>query len=137
MKSKLFIPLFSFLILTTVFTPCFAVVELSIQNKLQLDSTPVDIAVSLNDKWVLVLNNQGEVLVFSRDGVLKEKIRVGKQFDQIKVGPRDDLIYLSSRQNKTIEIVALDFIQNINIAGSPYKGPVDAPVVVVEFSDYQ
>jgi hypothetical protein len=137
MKSKLFILLFSFLILTTVFTPCFAVVELSIQNKLQLDSTPVDIAVPLNDKWVLVLNNQGEVLVFSRDGVLKEKIRVGKQFDQIKVGPRDDLIYLSSRQNKTIEIVALDFIQNINIAGSPYKGPVDAPVVVVEFSDYQ
>ena len=84
-----------------------------------------------------VLNDRGEVLVFSSDGSLKEKIPVGKHIDQIKVGPRADLLYLTSRKKKTVEIVELDFIQKINTAGSPYKGPVDAPVVITVFTDFE
>jgi hypothetical protein len=58
---------------------------------LQMDTSPVDVAVSLDDKWVFVLNDRGEVLVFSRDGRLKEKIQAGRHVDQTKVGPRDNL----------------------------------------------
>ena len=137
MKLKLLVLSLSLLLITAVFTPCFAAVEWGVQNRLQLEASPVDVAVSLNDKWVFVLNDRGEVLVFSSDGSLKEKIEVGKHIDQIKVGPRDNLLYLTSRKKKTVEIIELDFIQNINTAGSPYKGPVHAPVVIAVFSDFE
>src|SRR4030042_4460740 len=128
MKLKLLILSLSLLLITAVIAPCFAAVEWSVQKKLQLEAPPVDVAVSLNDKWVFVLNDRGEVLIFSRDGSLKDKIPVGRHIDQIKVGPRDDLLYLTSRKNKTVEIIELDFIQNNTTAGSQFKGPADAPV---------
>lgn len=137
MKLKLVILSLSLLLVTAVIAPCFAAVEWNVQKKLQLEAPPVDVAVSLNDKWVFVLNDRGEVLVFSSDGSLKEKIQVGRHIDQIKVGPRDNLLYLTSRKKKTVEIIELDFIQNINAAGSPYKGPVDAPVVIAVFTDFE
>jgi len=137
MNLKLLILSLSLLLVTATFSPCFAVVEWSIQKKLQLEAPPVDVAISLNDKWMFVLNDRGEVLVFTRDGSLKEKIQVGKHIDQIKVGPRDNLLYLTSRKKKTVEIVELDFIQNINTAGAPYKGPADAPVVIAVFTDFE
>ncbi len=137
MKFKLLILSLSLPFVAAVFTPCFAAVEWGVQNRLQMEASPVDVAVSLNDKWVFVLNDRGEVLVFSSDGSLKEKIEVARHIDQIKVGPRDNLLYLTSRKNKTVEIVELDFIQNINTAGSPYKGPVDAPVVIAVFTDFE
>ncbi len=118
-------------------SPTHAVVEWSIQQKIKIDAEPVDVAVSLNDMWIFVLNDKGEVLVYSKSGKLEEKIPVGKDFDQIRVGPRDNILYLNSRKNKTVEIVALDFIQNINITGAPFKGPVDAPVVIAVFTDFE
>ena len=137
MKLKLAILSLSIVIVTAVFSPCYAEVELNVQNRLQMDTSPVDVAVSLNDKWVFVLNDRGEVLVFSRDGSLKEKFPVGKHIDQIKVGPRANLVYLTSRKNKTVEIAELDFIQKINTTGSPFKGPAGAPVVITVFSDFE
>ena len=137
MKLKLLILSLLLSLVTAFISPCFAAVEWSVQKKLQLETPPVDVAVSLNDKWVFVLNDQGEVLVFSSDGSLKEKIPVGRHIDQIKVGPRADLLYLTSRKKKTVEIVEIDFIQSINTAGSPFKGPVDAPVVIAVFTDFE
>ena len=137
MKLKLIVLSLSVLLIAAVFTPCLAAVEWSVQKKLQLEAPPLDVAVSLDDKWVFVLNDRGEVFVFSKDGSLKEKIQVGKHIDKITAGPRDNLLYLSSRKKKTVEIVELDFIQNINTAGSPYKGPVDAPVVIAVFTDFE
>ena len=137
MKLKLIVLSLSVLLITAVIAPCFAAVEWGVQKKLQLEAPPVDVAVSLNDKWVFVLNDRGEVLVFSKDGSLKEKIQVGKHIDKITAGPRDNLLYLSSRKKKTVEIVELDFIQKIDTTGSPFKGPADAPVVIAVFTDFE
>ncbi|MFO7666160.1 MAG: thioredoxin domain-containing protein [Desulfobacterales bacterium] len=137
MKLKLVILLFSISIIAVFSTPCFAALEWSILSRLKIDASPVDVAVSLNEKWVFVLNDRGEVLVFSRDGGFKEKIQVGRHIDQIKVGPRDNILYLNSRKNKTVEIIEFDFIQNINTAYSPFKGPVNAPVAIAVFTDFE
>ena len=137
MKLRLLILSLALLLATAVIAPCFAAVEWSVQKKLQMEAPPVDVAVSLNDRWVFVLTDRGEVLVFSSDGSLKEKIPVGRHMDQIKVGPRDNLLYLTSRKNKTVEIIELDFIQNINTAGSQFKGPADAPMVIAVFTDFE
>jgi len=66
-----------------------------------------------------------------------EKIPIGEHIDQINVGPRDDVLLLKSRQNKTVQILTVDFIKEINTIGSPFKGPADAPVVIAVFSEFQ
>lgn len=51
MKLKMLILSLSLLLVAAVFSPCFAAVEWSVQNRLQMEAPPVDVTVSLNDKW--------------------------------------------------------------------------------------
>jgi len=104
---------------------------------LKSEESPLDAAVSLNGKWIFVLTDQGSILIYSSDGTLKEKISVGDHVDGIKVGPRENILLLTSRKNKTVQVISLDFIQNIDVSGSPFKGPADAPVVIAVFNDFQ
>jgi hypothetical protein len=53
------------------------------------------------------------------------------------VGPREDVLLLTSGNAKTVQIITLDFIQEINISESPFKGNADAPVAVTTFTDFQ
>lgn len=57
--------------------------------------------------------------------------------DQIRVAPKGDSLFLNSRENKTIQIVNLDFVVDIDVAGSPFKGREDAPVTIAVFNDFQ
>jgi len=112
-------------------------VELSILKTLQLDATPVDVVVAPDGRRIYVLTSQGEILIYLSIGKLEARVQVGNHVDQMKLGPGGDSLILTSRENKTVEIVALDFIQKINVSGSPFKGPEGAPVVVAVFSDFQ
>ena len=104
---------------------------------LNLKEKARDAAISLNGKWIFVLTEKGEILIYSLDGKLKDTISVGKSVEGIKVGPREDLLLLTSGTAKTVQIITLDFIQEINVSGSPFKGNADAPVAVATFNDYQ
>ena len=128
----------SALLLVAVFVSNgFADVEWNIQKTLKTDTPPVDVTVSRNGKWIFVLTAPGNILVYTPDGKLQDKIGVGKHIDQIEVGPQEEMLLLKSRSNQTIEILAIDFVQKINISNSPFKGPADAPVVIAVFSDFQ
>lgn len=128
----------SALLLVAVFVSNgFADVEWNIQKTLKTDTPPVDVTVSRNGKWIFVLTAPGNILVYTPDGKLQDKIGVGKHIDQIEVGPQEDMLLLKSRSNQTIEILVIDFIQKINTLNSPFKGPADAPVVIAVFSDFQ
>ncbi len=118
-------------------SPTIADVEWESQGTIAIDKTPVDIAVSLNDKWVFVLNNKSEILIYSKDGELADTLQVGKHITQIDIGPRENQLFLTSRKKKTVETIELDFIQDINTAGSPFKGAANAAVVIAVFSDFQ
>jgi hypothetical protein len=118
-------------------SPGFAEVEWEIQETLKLDSAPLDVAVSVDGKWLFVLTDKGSIVIFSSDGREQDKIDVGDHVDTIEAGPREDILFLKSRKHKTVEVVTLDFIQDINVFGSPYKGPADAPVVIAVFTDFE
>ena len=121
-----------------VTTPlALAIVDWEILNTLKLEASPLDVAIAPDGKTAYVLTDKGNILVYTLDGRLKDKIQVGKQIDQIKVGPRGERLFATSRRNKTIEVIALDFIQELSIKGSPYKGLKDAPVVIADFSDFE
>ena len=137
MKIRLVVFLLVPVILLTLCPQSSGLVDWDVQKTLKLEKTPVDVAVSLNGRWVFVLTAQGSILIYSGDGRLEDEITVGKHVDGIKVGPGQDILLLTSRKNKTVEIVVLDFIQNIDVSNSPFKGPVDAPVTIAVFSDFQ
>ena len=121
------------------FTNSFASdnVEWNVYKTLQLEESPVDVAVSPDGRRIFVLTDKGEIVIYSSAGKIEAKIDVGQHVDQLKLGPRGDSLILSSGKNKTVEIVTIDFIQKINISGSPFKGPEDAAVVIAVFDDFE
>ncbi|MDP2646260.1 MAG: hypothetical protein Q8P24_15075 [Desulfobacterales bacterium] len=137
MKFKRTGPLLSLILIFIWAVPLFGAVEWNLKARIKLNAPPLDVAVSLDDQWVFILNGNGEVLVYAKDGALEGRITVGKHIDHIKVGPQENLLYLSSRERQTIEIAELDFIRRINTDSSPFQGPADAPVVVAVFNDFE
>lgn len=139
MKRKYIVCLLSILIIPGFFIQnlAFGFAEWSIFKTLELNTQPLDVAVSRNGNSIFVLTDSGKILIYTPDGKLKDQIDVGHHVDQIKPGPTEEWLFLSSLENKTIEIIHVDYIQRIDISGSPYKGPENAPVTIVVFSDFQ
>jgi hypothetical protein len=112
-------------------------VEWSILKTLKLEAAPIDVAVSADGRRIFVLTDQGKILIYDPNAVQEDEIDVGADVDKIQVGPEGDILFLNSRTNKTVKVISLDFIQNINVSGSPFKGPADAPIVIAVFDDFQ
>ncbi len=137
MKNRTTIFLLSLLIILAMIVNGHAEVEWNLHRTFKTQKAPLDVEVSIDGRWVFVLTDQGEILIYASNGRLKDTINVGDTIDEIKAGPREDILFLSSRKDSTVKLITLDFIQNINVSGSPYKGPVDAPVTITVFSDFQ
>ncbi len=114
-----------------------AEVETEVTATLKLQNPPIDMEVSMNGQRIYVLDNQGQLLIYNPAGVLLNTVKVGADVNQIKIGPRDDQLYLSNPKDNTVQVLNLSFTHAIDIAGSPFKGPANAPVAIVVFSDFQ
>jgi hypothetical protein len=111
-------------------------VEWGLEHTFRMDQSPIDMAVSPDGKHIFVLTESG-IFIYSPDGKLEDKIDVGYPVDQMKIGPGGKQLFITSRKNKTVQAVTIDFIVDINLSGSPYRGSQNAPVVIAVFSDYQ
>jgi hypothetical protein len=125
------------LIVAAFFSQSAALVEWDVQRTLRLETPPLDVAVSVKGTRIFVLTEQGNILIYSSDGTLQDEISVGNHVDGIHAGPSEDVLLVTSRKNKTVEYITVDFIQDIDISGSPFKGASEAPVVIAFFNDYQ
>jgi protein-disulfide isomerase len=117
-----------------------AEVEMTIARTLTLEETPLDTALSANGKYIFVLTDKGKVLVYTPDGRLSDTIPVDKSVDSIRPAPpgaREEILFLVSSKKKTVQIAVLEFVQDINLTGAPFKGAADAPVSIVLFTDFQ
>ena len=114
-----------------------AEVEWRIENTFKTGQPPLDVAVSADGKSIFVLTADGSILVYDRNGKLEDTINVGDHIDHIRVGPGGEQLFVTSRQNRTVEVIALDFVRQINVTGSPSMGRTDAPVILAVFSDFQ
>jgi len=142
MKLKVTKPLVRLLIVAVVLVSVSNVafsesVEWTVFQTVQLEEAAIDVAMSPDGRLFFVLTEEGEIIIYSSPTTVDAKIKVGKHVDQIRVGPRGDTLILNDRKNKTIQVIMLEFIKNINITGSPFKGPEDAPVVVAVFNDFE
>ena len=112
-------------------------VEWEVLNTLELEASPLDVAISPDGKSVFVLTDEGNIYIYEVNGGLTDKIEIGETIDQIKLDPQGMLLFATSRQNKTVKVIELDFIKQISTQGSPYKGLEDSPIVIADFSDFQ
>jgi DNA-binding beta-propeller fold protein YncE len=126
-----------FLLMATSQALGFATVEWEVLKTIELEAPPLDVAISPDGKAVFVLTREGNICIYEVNGHLTDKIEVGEEIDQIKLDPQGKLLFATNRQNKTVKVIALDFIKQITTKGSPYKGLEDAPVVIADFSDFQ
>jgi DNA-binding beta-propeller fold protein YncE len=133
-KSRLILILLT-LLTTATWSP--AAVEISLEKTLKPDAVPIDVSVSPDGKSTFVLTDKGNVLVYDEQGDLKDTIAVGSHIDRIAIDPSGERLFASSRRNKTVEIILLDFISDINTDGSPFAGPAAAPVIITVFSDFE
>lgn len=115
----------------------FADIEWSAKKQLPIDAAPLDSALS-DDGTLMFMLTPGKILVYS---IAKEKvvnrIPVDKSFDRLTFSPKQNRLIVTSSSKKTLKIIDLEFLQKIDIAGLPHKGPKNAPVTIAVFNDYQ
>jgi hypothetical protein len=84
-----------------------------------------------------VLLKGGIVQVFGINGKSQGTIEVGKSVVSIETSPNGETLMLAEKDNSIIKVLALNYLVDINIKGSPFKGPADAPIIIAEFSCFQ
>ena len=117
--------------------PVSAELEWTVRKQVPLTSAPLDNAVSADGQSLYILS-AGEILVYSlsRNKTINT-IPIEGEYDRISVSPKGNSLIVTSSAAKSLKIIDLEFIQNIDISGLPLKGPADAPITIAVFSDYQ
>ncbi len=115
----------------------FAEVEWQSTRQLKLEDTPLDMKYSRDGQWMYLLTEKGQLLVYDFRGDFMGSIDLGKDFDAIEPGSLPDEVLLLSRKNKSIQAIEVSPKQEIDVSQAPFKGPADAPVVIVEYTDFQ
>ena len=114
-----------------------AEVDWQVQQTINLEKKPIDVALSARGSYLFILTDDGVVHVYDKTGNFKGLIEAGKNVDGITCGPNENLLILKNKKKREIRTIIVEYIQNIDIEGSPYRGNADASVVIVVFTDYQ
>ena len=115
----------------------YAEVDARVVQTLQLNASPVDLAIPGNGRYVYVLTADAHLQIFMSNGQLRDTLPVDPGVDRIQPGPREDRLYLINTAANKVQVLELAFIQAVPVDGSPIQGPADAPVTVMVFTDFQ
>jgi hypothetical protein len=112
-------------------------IDWTIVKQVDLKAPPVDVAASEDGKLVFVLTRNEIVVYSSGKNMIVNRIPVDREFDRIRYYRTNNLLVLTGSSSKTLRIIRVDRIFNIDISGRPFKGPANAPVTIAVFDDYQ
>jgi len=117
--------------------PSEADIEWTEKKQLDIGTSPLDLVTSPDGKWVIILA-PGEVLAYSvSEDKIVDRMTVDKAFDKITYSAADGSVLISSSTGNMIKIIQMDVVHDFSLAGVPFKGPANAAVTIVVFSDYQ
>ena len=116
--------------------PATGTLAWSVVESWKIDTKPIDFAQSLDGRTVFVLGDDSKVHLYSYSGEKLGAIPVDKTTVALDIAPRGEMLYLVDG-NSTYKAVDISFIQDIDVAGSPFLGKAEAPVAIVVFSDFQ
>ena len=114
-----------------------AKLDWKVERTWDLPAKPLDIVFSLDGKRVFILTDQHTVLVYDSLGELTGSIPVDKGVSAIDIAPRGEKLFLINQETKAFSDLSVDFIVDINTAGSPFLGSAKAPVTIAVFTDFQ
>ena len=106
-------------------------------NSLQFSVKAIDFVYSLDGKYAFILTEGNKVLVYDQRGNLQGSIPVDAGVSAIDIAPQGQLLYLIDTEKNLTSTFAINFIVNIDITTSAFKGDIAAPVTIVVFSDFQ
>ncbi len=111
--------------------------EWKVVHEMKLNESPKAVVHSLDGKLVFFLTKNNNVLIYTQQGQLKGTIPVENGVSNIDITPRGELLFLINEKTNKYKAISINFISDINISGSPFLGLENAPVVLVNFTDYQ
>ncbi len=141
MKERGFRVLGVFLIILTSWVSASQIVHADVDwaiiEQINLNVQPLDIAVSLDGKFIFTLT-PGEILVYSiSEDKVTNRIPVDIGFDRIAYSEKNNTLILTSSSLKKLRIIQGDHVHKLDLSGLPFKGPADAAVTIAVFDDYQ
>jgi len=121
---------------------CFSVnaladVEWNTLNDVDLQETPLDIAVSRDGMTAFILCEKSIKLYSIREGKVTDTIPITASFSQIALSPDGQTLLLTDPKNKQLSVIRVTPVYDIKIGQSPVIGKADAPVSIFAFMDYQ
>ncbi len=118
-------------------TTPLSTVDWNVEKTWDLPARPMDIVYSLDGKRVFILTDQQSVLVYDNMGEQIGSIPVDKGVSAIDIAPRGERLFLINQADNSFSDLTIDFIADINTAGSPFLGLAKAPVTIAVFTDFQ
>jgi len=114
-------------------------VELGGRQVMSLEAKPLATATSADGRSIVVLMKNGKVAIYSSGGKLQGTVDVGVSTpgSDIALSRDGGVLYVTDGKDNTLKMIALDYIAKLRIGNAPVFGLKDAPVTIVEFSDFQ
>ena len=114
-----------------------AEVEWKSLKDIDLQETPLDIAVSRDGLTAFILCEKSIKLYSIHEGKVTDSIPITGSFSQIALSPDGQTLLLTDTEKKQLSVIRVTPVYDIEIGRSPVMGKTDAWVSIVVFVDYQ
>jgi protein-disulfide isomerase len=135
--KKVMLCLFALMIVIASWQLCLAETDLDVLNRIELEAAPLDVAVSDDGLWVYVLTDVSRIYIYTREGELQGSVAVPEGSQRIAVSPVQDILVVTNSLDRTLQTVRINLEHTFSLENSPTLGSADAPVTIVEFTDFE
>jgi len=136
MKSSVYHFFVCILLLVLAAPLSAATINVKTLKTLPLSAAPLDVATTADGKRMYVLNDKGEVQVYSTEGQLLDGCKVGTEVTGIVPQGENQLVLEKAGHNE-LTLVSVEISEKIDATKSPVLGPANAPVSIVVFDDFE
>jgi len=102
-----------------------------------LSDQALDLTVSSDGRWTFVLTRSGDVAIYEPSGDLIQTLKVGSGYNRIEYSQAGNRLLLSDPDRKSVKVLTLAMLYELDYRDSPFKGSANAPVTIAVFDDFQ